>query len=140
MTDQSSNAAKPINGMEVEQEGKSVVPHEQTENSLVIGDAPALPAVAKKSAKGDLDRRWRRKNDITTSHGLAREHARLIAAMHNGRVTLDAGDILSRAYGRQRELVATNEVKQSLADLAQQLADLRNERSVVSDVFPRDSS
>lgn len=132
MTQTNLDSPNSINGVGDGQEGEIPISPTQTLNSGVVGESAPLAA----PSKAVTERRWRRKNDITTSHGLAREHARLIAAMHNGRVSLEAGDILSRAYGRQRELVATTELKESVAQLAQQLADLKDESRVVSDVFP----
>ena len=133
MTQTNSDTSIPINEVDVGEDGEILISPTQTQNSGV-GKEMAPRAAPSKPV---TERRWRRKNDITTLHGLAREHARLIAAMHSGRMPLEDGDIMSRTYGRQRELVATNELKESVAQLAQQLADLKNDSGrVVSDQFP----
>lgn len=123
MVRQSKRTAQQVKELEKGQGDETIVSREQTQNSVPV-------------PKGVSERRWRRRNDLTTVHGLAREHQRLIAAMHSGRIPLESGDILSRTYGRQREIIATSEIKRSLDNLAQQIADIKNEQSVVSDQFP----
>jgi hypothetical protein len=72
---------------------------------------------------------WRRKNNINSPAGLIREHSRVIAAMHSGRIPMDKADTLSRAYGRHREMVTALEQQSQLDAIQQQLAALRGEPS-----------
>jgi hypothetical protein len=133
MTRQNKSAANEISELANGQEAEAIPSRTAAPNSLVIREPVAK---GQKPPSSAANRRWRRKNDITTADGLAREHARLIAAMHCGRVALEDGDILSRTYGRQRDIIATSEIKRSIDNLAQQIADIKNERSVVIEQFP----
>ena len=66
-----------------------------------------------------LARRWRRRRDISCVDGLIREHGRLIAKIENDRVSLAKAEVLSRAYGRHREMVAAKEEIDYLRDVAE---------------------
>ena len=89
-------------------------------------DAPATAA----PLEGELQqRKWRRRNDISTLHGLIREHSRLIGAIQNGRIDLSKGEVLSRAYGRHREMVHAREEVQNLEVLAERLKTIIEARS-----------
>jgi|ERR1700733_1926082 len=124
MTQQNPEAAKEISDLENGPEAETLSAHTQDQNSAVLG-AVKRPA----ALRGILERRWRRKNDINSLAGLIREHARVIAAMHNGRIPIDKADILSRAYGRHREMVTALEQQSQLDAIQQQLAALRGEPS-----------
>ena len=124
MTRPKKDGAKKISEIETGQDGESLRPQEHAQNSGVVGDVPRPKAL-----RGVLERKWRRKNDINSLPGLIREHSRLISAMHNGRIRLDLGEVLSRAYSRHREMVSALEQRQQLAAITEQLKALRGEPS-----------
>jgi hypothetical protein len=130
MTEQTSKTATEIKGMGNGQDGETIPSHEHAQNSGVVGDSSEAPAARpRKAVRGVLERRWRRKNDIYSLHGLIREHSRLIAAMHSGRIRLDMGEVLSRAYSRHREMVSALEQQTQLAAIQDQLRALRGDPS-----------
>lgn len=124
MTEQSSNAVNEISDLENGQDRESIAPHKPDQNSSVADDVKRPAAL-----RGILERRWRRKNNINSLAGLIREHARVIAAMHSGRIPMDKADTLSRAYGRHREMVTALEQQSQLDAIQQQLAAIRGEPS-----------
>lgn len=140
MTQENSKTVSEINGMGNRSIGETVLPHTQTSNSPVVGEPSAAPASPpRKALRGVLERRWRRKNDINSLHGLIREHSRVIAAMHSGRIPLEKGEVLSRAYARHREMVSAYEQQSQLAAIQAQLEALRSERALLPiDAAPRD--
>ncbi len=105
-----------VQGEQVERRGES--------GRVASEKRPAKPAKAT-AVRGVLERRWRRKRDINSLDGLMREHARLIAAMHNNRVDLAKAEVISRAYGRHREMVTALEQREQIAALQRQLEDLK---------------
>jgi len=116
--------------MENDAGAETILSHEQIDNSAVVGDSTAAPAaVRSRRVKQILERRWRRKNDINTLHGLIREHSRVIAAMHSGRIPLEKGEVLSRAYGRHLTMVHAHEEITHLVTIRDKLAALRGEPS-----------
>ena len=126
MTQENSKTVSEINGMGNGRVAKTVVTREQTSNSGVVGELSAAPASPpRKALRGIVERRWRRKNDINSLHGLIREHSRVIAAMHSGRIPLEKGEVLSRAYARHREMVSAYEQQSQLAAIQAQLEALR---------------
>jgi hypothetical protein len=128
LTHQTQDASRPINDIEIGQEAETSISRRGDHNSGEVGGPTRRPA----ALKGILERRWRRKNNINSLAGLIREHSRVIAAMHNGRLSLDKGEVLSRAYGRHREMVTALEQQTLLADIQRQLAELRGEPSAQS--------
>lgn len=144
MTEQNSNAGNEIKDVENRRVGETIPERTSDLNSGVVGEpgeAPASPP--RKALRGILERRWRRKNDIGTLHGLCREHARLIAAMHNGRITLEKGEVLSRAYSRHREMVSALEQRTQLAALQEQLEAITGKSStlrLINDPNAKDDS
>jgi hypothetical protein len=130
MTEQTSNAVNEINDLRNDGEAETLVTRTHDQNSTVMAEpAAAQPAGRRNPLKQVFERRWRRKNDINSLAGLIREHSRVIAAMHSGRLSLDKGDVLSRAYGRHREMVSALEQRTLLTDIQAQLAALRGEPS-----------
>jgi Ni,Fe-hydrogenase III large subunit len=63
-----------------------------------------------------------------------RESAYIYRAMVNGRLSLEAGDILSRVVGRHREIVAAMDQAQQLAALLEQLKGLKSETALEFDL------
>jgi Ni,Fe-hydrogenase III large subunit len=59
-----------------------------------------------------------------------RESSYIYRAMVNGRLSLEAGDILSRVVGRHREIVAAIDQAQQLSTLIEQLKNLRGEAAI----------
>jgi len=132
MTQENSKTVSEINGMGNRSIGETVLPPTQTSNSGVVGEPSAAPASPpRKALRGVLERRWRRKNDINSLHGLIREHSRVIAAMHSGRIPLEKGEVLSRAYARHREMVSAYEQQSQLAAIQAQLEALRSDRGLL---------
>lgn len=82
------------------------------------------------AARGVLERKWRRRRDISSLDGLIREHGRLISNLHNGKIALEKGEVLSRAYARHREMVAALEQNQYLQKIQAQLAELGAQGSI----------
>jgi len=121
MTRRTSNRTSGINDVGNVRGEKTIATHTRDPNSSPVG-APKGTLV-----KGVLERRWRRKNNISTLDGLMREHARLIKQMHGNKISLEKGEILSRAYGRHREIVAALEQLEGLKTLQAQLEALRGE-------------
>ena len=64
--------------------------------------------------------------------GLIREHSRIIGAIQNGRIDLSTGEVLSRAYGRHREMVHSREEVQNLQVLAERLKAIIEDRSALA--------
>ena len=116
MAKKNQQTAKPISDLQNGQDGNASDSQAHTQNSSQVGTKRARPAV-----KGVLERAWRRRNDINSLPGLIREHGRLIAAMHTGRMGLDTGEILSRAYARHREMVTALEQNTYLQTIQAQL-------------------
>jgi hypothetical protein len=126
MTQENSKTVSEINALGNGMVGETLVSPEQTSDSSVVGAPADVPASrARKAVRGVLERRWRRKNNINTLHGLIREHSRVIAAMHSGRIQLEKGEVLSRAYARHREMVTAYEQQSQLAAIQAQLEALR---------------
>src|ERR1700722_8643442 len=94
---------------------------------VVVEDRPRHTALENEMEQ----RKWRRRNNISSLHGLIREHSRLIGAIHTGRIELTKGEVLSRAYGRHREMVTALEQRNQLAEIQQQLAALNGEPASV---------
>lgn len=91
-----------VNGMEDGQERKPIAPR-----TRVAEFSKQVPADI-------VERRWRRKSDLATLDGLAREHARLIARIHGNAIPLQKAEVLSRAYSRQRDIVSELERRRLL--------------------------
>ena len=93
----------------------------------MVGDQPQVgPAGAKASAAiGVLERKFKRRNNINSLPGLIREHARLIALMRSNEIALDRAEVMSRAYGRHREMVTALEERTLLETMQRQLAEVR---------------
>ncbi len=127
MTTDNGMPDSSINGLEAGQDREAPAPRTADPISAVVGDAaPAAEApAAARPLEGVVERRWRRRRDLNSIDGVVREHARLIAAMHNNRVPLERGEILSRAYARHREMVAARDQIAALERIQTQLEDLR---------------
>lgn len=121
MTRKSSKPANGINGVENGEGGKIPNSQAHTRNSSPVGASSGPPV------EGVLERPWRRKNNINSLDGLMREHGRLIRSMHAGKISLEKGEILSRAYGRHKEIVQALQQIAQLESLHAQLAALRGE-------------
>jgi hypothetical protein len=121
MTRRTSNRTSRINDVGNVGGGETIATPNHDPNFSPVG-APKGTLV-----RGVLERPWRRKNNISTLDGLMREHARLIKQMHGNKISLEKGEILSRAYGRHREIVAALEQLEELKALHAQLAALRGD-------------
>jgi hypothetical protein len=122
MTTESSNAPRPVNELDSGTVGETSTSHAPESEFLPKGARkPRRPATLAEKVAG---RRWRRRNDISTLDGLIREHGKVISAIHSGKLPLEKGEILSRAYGRHREMVAALEQRQQLQSIQEQLARL----------------
>jgi hypothetical protein len=130
MAQMNEEAANEIKDMGIDREAETLVTRTHDQDSTVMAEpAAAQPAGRRNPLKQVFERRWRRKNDINSLAGLIREHSRVIAAMHSGRLSLDKGDVLSRAYGRHHLMVTALEHNTLLMDIQAQLAALRGQPS-----------
>jgi hypothetical protein len=114
--------------MENRQEGEILTEPTQNLNSGVVGGSPPTRGrkVTVKAKGGELvERQFQRRNNINSLPGLIREHARLIQLIRNGEIPLDRGEVLSRAYGRHKEMVTALEQRTQLAAIHAQLEALR---------------
>jgi hypothetical protein len=124
---------KAVNQLENGMEAKTIHPHASDQDSSVVGDSAPRPArprrgrpVTVKVKGGELiERQFQRRNNINSLPGLIREHARLIQLIRNGEIALDRGEMLSRAYGRHKEMVTALEQRTALAAIQAQLEALR---------------
>lgn len=119
MSTSNVKGANPINGKHRERDGKTLRPRERSQNSSVV----ATPVA------GVLERKFKRRNNINSLPGLIREHARHIQLMRNGEMPLDRGEVLSRAYGRHKEMVTALEERNQLKAIVEQLRALRGDPS-----------
>jgi hypothetical protein len=71
---------------------------------------------------------WRRRNDTNALRGLAQEHSRWLARMHAGKVSLEAGEAISRTYLRQKELVSALEYTEYLRSIDERLKQMQDEQ------------
>jgi hypothetical protein len=134
MSTTNREAAKPISELETGPMGETVITREQTANSSQVAEPAAAKAAGRrnpgKPANGTLvERQFQRRNNINSLPGLIREHARLIALMRTGEISLDKAEVMSRAYSRHREMVSALEQRTQLEAIQQQLAALRGEPS-----------
>jgi hypothetical protein len=129
MSTQHQATIKAINEMKGGLGAETIAPRTQTENSSQVAEPAAAPAAGRRNpAQGVLiERQFQRRNNINSLPGLIREHARLIALMRSGEISLDKGEILSRAYARHKEMVSALEQRTQLAAIEQQLKALRGE-------------
>jgi hypothetical protein len=119
--------------MENRQEGETMATRTNDQNSGVVGAPPKRSRGGKVTVKakgGELiERQFQRRNNINSLPGLIREHARLIQMIRNGEIPLDRGEVLSRAYGRHKEMVTALEQRTQLAAIQEQLKALRGDPS-----------
>jgi hypothetical protein len=73
-----------------------------------------------------VERQFQRRNNINSLPGLIREHARLIALMRSGEISLDKAEVMSRAYSRHREMVSALEQRTQLEAIQKQLEAVRS--------------
>lgn len=123
MADPTSNATQENNELENQPIGESALPHAPTDNSPVIGAPDRASPLT-----GVLERRWRRNNNRNELNGLIRDHNRLITAAHNGRLSLEKAEVLSRMYGRHREMVTAAKQMEHYAAIRQRLEEISAER------------
>jgi hypothetical protein len=113
----------------------------QDPNSGVVGESPPKRGrkVTVKAKGGELvERQFQRRNNINSLPGLIREHARLIQLIRNGEIPIDKGEVLSRAYGRHKEMVSALEQRTQLAAIQKQLESLRAGAGVLPIDLPGD--
>ena len=118
--------------MEFGREAEIVVTREQTENSSRVAEPVPAKAASRRNPPPNgtlVERQFQRRNNINGLPGLIREHARLIALMRSGEISLDKAEVMSRAYSRHREMVSALEQRTQLEAIQQQLAALRGEPS-----------
>jgi len=127
MNTTNTEAPKPINEVENAPIGETIPARTDDLNSCVVGESPAArTSGGRKSVSGTLiERKFQRRNNINSLPGLIREHARLIALIRSGEIALDRGEVLSRAYGRHKEMVSALETRTELAKIREQLQALR---------------
>ncbi|MEA3196288.1 MAG: hypothetical protein QOF32_340 [Gammaproteobacteria bacterium] len=111
------------------QVGETMQPHTHGQYSSMVGESPPPKRGRKVTVKANggelIERQFQRRNNINILPGLIREHARLIQLIRNGEIPLDRGEVLSRAYGRHKEMVTALEQRTQLEAIRQQLAELR---------------
>jgi hypothetical protein len=131
MNTQNTETAKPISEMENGTIGESVITRTDDQNSSVVGESAEPKAAGRRNpVKGTLiERKFQRRNNINSLPGLIREHARLIALIRAGEIALDRGEVLSRAYGRHKEMVSALEQRNELAKIREELRAIRGDPS-----------
>lgn len=131
MSTQHQEAMQTINDLKTGPMAEKVITREQTENSSQVAEpGPAKAAGKRNPANGTLvERQFQRRNNINSLPGLIREHARLIALMRSGEISLDKAEVMSRAYSRHREMVTALEQRTMLTSIQEQLAALRGQPS-----------
>ncbi len=86
--------------------------------------SPKLAQAEFMPAEQDPPRRSRRVQLRCLDDAL-RESAYIYRAMVNGRISLEAGDTLSRVVGRHKEILAVRDQQQQLSALIEQLKGLQ---------------
>lgn len=119
------NQPSEIKEMENGSIGETIPSRDADQNSSVVGDSAARPSRGKPASGTLIERKFQRRNNINSLPGLIREHARLIALIRAGEITLDRGEVLSRAYGRHKEMVSALETRTELAAIREQLKAIR---------------
>lgn len=138
MSTKKERAASQIKDLEVDDSGKSAAANEHDSNSSEVGGS--APAKAKRVAlKGMEARKFQRHNNINGLDGLIREHARLIALIRNGEIALDRGEVLSRAYGRHKDMVTAREQRTELSQMLEALQRIADERRTVLTIDSMDT-
>jgi hypothetical protein len=107
--------------------GETIPSRTDDQDSTVVGESSARPSGRKPVSGALIERQFQRRNNINSLPGLIREHARLIALMRNGEIALDRAEVLSRAYGRHKEMVTALEQRTQLAAIQEQLRALRGD-------------
>ncbi len=111
MTSQSEQDASVINGVEIGAERKTLSPQ--------------------KKVAVFLERKRRRRLDLRTLHGTAREHAKVYRALAEGTITQVEAETRSRVLGRHKEILTSLEQRAQLQAIHDQLAALRAEPGFV---------
>jgi hypothetical protein len=122
---ENSDLAKPIKDVESGKDGKTLRTPEHDQNSPVIGEA--LPRQRKQVFLKGEDRKRRRRLDLKTLHGTARESARVYRELAEGRITLEHAEVRSRVLGRHRDILAALKQSEQLEAIQAQLRALRGD-------------
>lgn len=109
MSRKKSTAANRINGVEIGEGEKTASPHAQ--ESVF------------------LKRSKRRRLDLRTLHGTAREHGKVYRALAEGTISPLEAEGRSRVLGRHREILTSLEQMQQLQAIQEQLRALRGDPS-----------
>jgi len=134
MSTTNGKVAQPVSELENGMMGEAQQTPAHDQNPPVVGDLPPQRGrkVTVKVKGGELvERQFQRRNNINSLPGLIREHARLIQLIRNGDIPLDRGEVLSRAYGRHKEMVTALEQRTQLAAIQKQLEAMREGAGVL---------
>jgi hypothetical protein len=80
-----------------------------------------------------LKRRYKRRVDLRSLEGCLRESARVYRDLCDGLIGLETAEVKSRIIGRHRDILGDKDRKKQLADLVEQLRELRGGAALTFD-------